>query len=119
MKTNVVGERIKYERQRMGLTQEELGNSVSVSKNCIGSWETGRTMPDIFALNKLAAVFTIEIKDFLVEPDSTSVAESRVSYITEKHDTITFTDKEITIINKIRALSRERRKAVEVLFGIR
>ena len=65
MNTNTVGERIRYERQRLNLTLKELGNLLKVSEQCLSSWEHGRNVPDIIALNTLSNIFGIEIKDFL------------------------------------------------------
>ncbi len=41
MDKNKIGERIKYERQRLDLSQLELGKLIGVSKQCISGWETG------------------------------------------------------------------------------
>lgn len=114
-----VGERLRYERQRMGLTQEELARAMSVTKNCIGSWEHSRTMPDILILDKLAEIFGIEIKDFLLEPDSTAVAEKRSAYGSNTDAPIVLSDKELSVINKLRHMPHDRRKAFEVLLGVR
>lgn len=121
MKNNVIGERIRYERHRLGLTQEELGANVNVSKNCIGSWEKGRTIPDVFALDKLAVLFGIEIKDFLCELDSDSlrVGEFTSAYVYATHQTIDITERELSVLYKLRAQSSEYRKAFELLLGMR
>lgn len=114
-----VGDRLRYERQKMGLTQEELARSMSVTKNCIGSWEHGRTMPDILILDKLAEIFGIEIKDFLLEPDEQTVSEKRAVYKVNDSAPIILSDKELSIINKMRHMPHDRRKAFEVLLGVR
>lgn len=72
-------------------------------------------MPDVVALNTMAEICGIEIRDFLqAEPTENNVKQ----HSTEKAPD-NFTDKEKQIIYKIRALSTERRKAVEVLLGVR
>lgn len=114
-----IGDRLRYERQKMGLTQEELANTMSVTKNCIGSWEHGRTMPDILILNKLAEIFGIEIKDFLLEPDGKMVAEKRTAYGSNDDSPIILSNKELSMINKMRHMPNDRRKAFEVLLGVR
>ncbi len=109
-----IGIRIKYERLRLGLTLEEFGRQVGVSKQCLSGWEHGRNMPDVVALNTMAEICGIEIRDFLqAEPTENDKQHSK-----EKESDL-FTDKEKQIINKIRALSTERRKAVEILLGVR
>lgn len=37
-----IGERIKQERKRMGLTQTQLGEALGVKKNAVSKWECGR-----------------------------------------------------------------------------
>lgn len=109
-----IGARIKYERLRLGLTLEEFGRQVGVSKQCLSGWEHGRNMPDVVALNTMANLCGIEIRDFLyAEPTD---QEHKLPL---KNEGEAFTDKERQIINKIRSLSTERRKAVEVLLGVR
>ena len=39
-----MGEIIKEERKRAGLTQEELGKMLGVQKNAVCKWEKGRTL---------------------------------------------------------------------------
>lgn len=112
----MIGNRIRYERQRLGLTLEELGNKIGVSKQCLSGWEHGRNMPDVFALNTLAEVCRIEIKDFLTGlPDESGVPTQTLA----ETPSLQLTEKETQLIHKLRALSPERRKAVETLFGIR
>lgn len=36
-----LGEKIKYHRERLGMTLEELGNKVGVGKSTVRKWETG------------------------------------------------------------------------------
>ena len=114
MDKGIIGTRIKYERLRLGLTLEEFGRKVGVSKQCLSGWEHGRNMPDVIALNTMAEICGIEIRDFLQAEPTISDKQHSV-----EKDTEPFTDKERQIINKIRALSTERRKAVEVLLGVR
>ncbi|MDO4921702.1 MAG: helix-turn-helix transcriptional regulator [Phascolarctobacterium sp.] len=112
----IIGTRIRYERQRLGLTLEELGNKIGVSKQCLSGWEHGRNMPDVFALNTLAEVCRIEIKDFLTGlPDENGALHKKLI----DSPTLHLTEKETQLIHKLRTLSPERRKAVETLFGIR
>lgn len=111
-----IGKRIRYERQRLGLTLEELGNKIGVSKQCLSGWEHGRNTPDIFALDALASVFRIEIKDFLTDITETKKVNPPILSETQ---IVQLTDKEAQFVHKLRALNAERRKAVEILFGIR
>ena len=48
-----------------GLTQEELGNQIFVSKQAVSKWETGKTLPDIEMMRKLCAVLQIDTDEIL------------------------------------------------------
>ena len=108
-----IGTRIKYERQKLGLTLEELGNQLGVSKHGLSGWEHGRNMPDIIALAEMAKIFNIHIEDFLQPIDFFSL-NNKVD-----NNTLVVTDKELLLINKFRSLNSDKRKAIETLFGIK
>lgn len=116
MNTNIVGKRIKYERQRLNMTLKELGNLLKVSEQCLSSWEHGRNVPDIISLNTLANIFGIEIKDFLTinKLDQENYTDSE-----EIPVSITLNKRDLQIIAKLRAFSPEKRKAIELLLGIK
>lgn len=54
-----ISQRIKLERQTLKWTQEELADKIFVSKRTISNWETGRTVPDIESVLRLAKVFHV------------------------------------------------------------
>lgn len=49
-----IAERIKEERQRLGLSQEKFGGIAGVSKQTVIAWEKGSTSPTIVQLSELA-----------------------------------------------------------------
>lgn len=110
-----IGTRIKYERQKLGLTLEELGNQLGVSKQGLSGWEHGRNMPDIIALDKMAKIFSIDMKDFFLPNDIRPASKHNIA----NSNLLTLTDKELLLINKFRSLTAEKRKAIEILFGIK
>ena len=108
-----IGTRIKYERQKLGLTLEELGNQLGVSKQGLSGWEHGRNMPDIIALAEMSKIFSITMEDFLI-PIDFYTKSNKID-----NNTLVVTDKELLLINKFRSLNSDKRKAVETLFGIK
>ncbi len=54
-----IGTIIRDHRIAQGLTQEELGAKVFVSKQAISKWETGKTLPDIETVRKLCDILEI------------------------------------------------------------
>lgn len=109
-----ISKRIKYERERLALTQRELGNMIGVTKQCISGWETGRNTPDSITLNELARVFKIEITSFFDDNIASDAKENE-----EKLSLVSnLTTKELLVISKLRSMPADRRKAFELLLGV-
>lgn len=66
MKKNVIGKQISFLRSKYGMTQEELGIKLGVSKQTISNWETGLKTPRMGSIQKLAALFNVK-KSFIIE----------------------------------------------------
>ena len=48
-------------RKKEGLSQEQLGNKVNVSRQTVSKWELGETTPELEKLIELSKVFNISI----------------------------------------------------------
>lgn len=51
-----IGERLRSERERLGLSQPSFAATVGTTKQTLFSWETGKTAPDGFQLAALGAI---------------------------------------------------------------
>ena len=60
-----IGKFISAMRKRKGLTQEQLGERLSVTNKTISRWETGKYMPDIDKLQELSAILGISVNELL------------------------------------------------------
>lgn len=58
-----MGEKIKEYRERLGLSQAELAEGVGVDRSSVSLWESGKTMPTIKNLRRLAALFSCKPGD--------------------------------------------------------
>ena len=58
-----IGNKIKLLRQKLGATQEQLGEKLGVSAQSISKWETGVTMPDVALLPLLAGELGVSIDE--------------------------------------------------------
>lgn len=63
-------ERIKECRKAIGLTQQELAESLDLSQQTIAFWETGRRKPDIDTLSRMADFFHVTT-DYLLGRNET------------------------------------------------
>ena len=70
----MLGERIAELRKKKGISQEELGDILSTSRQAISKWERGEADPDISRLKDLAVYFNVSI-DYLLgyDVEATSV----------------------------------------------
>ncbi len=62
--------KVKFERQKKGLSQEELAFKAELSRNAIWKIESGRVSPTIATLEKIAQALDI---DFATLTDVTKV----------------------------------------------
>lgn len=63
-----LNEKIKEERIKLNMTQEQLAAEVYVTRVSVSNWETGKTYPDIDSLLLLSKLFNISI-DTLVKDE--------------------------------------------------
>ncbi len=62
-----VGEKIQFYRKQKGLSQEELGKLLIVSRQTVSQWENGQTYPTVDNLMRLREVFGITMDDLVKE----------------------------------------------------
>lgn len=60
-----VGARIREHREKAGLTQVQLAEVVFATRQTVGNWERGATLPDIQSLQLLAGVFGVTVDELL------------------------------------------------------
>lgn len=54
---------LKAARINKGLTQEEMGNELHVTKKTVGSWENGKTMPSVDKIEPICDLLGIKYDD--------------------------------------------------------
>ncbi len=77
-----VGEKIQFYRKKIGLSQEELGQKMHVSRQTISLWEMDKTLPTIDNLLRLKEIFSVSVDDILseAEPIENKTEEPKESY---------------------------------------
>ena len=68
-------EKLQELRKRKGITQEELAQSLFVSRAAVSKWESGRGYPNIDSLKALACFYSITIDELLSGDELLSLAE--------------------------------------------
>lgn len=60
-----VGESIQKYRKELGLSQEELGQKLLLSRQTISLWEKDQTIPTLDNLMRLKEVFGVSVDEIL------------------------------------------------------
>ena len=68
-------EKLQELRKQKGLTQEELAESLYVSRTAISKWESGRGYPNIDSLKAIAKFFSVTIDELLSGEEVLTIAE--------------------------------------------
>ncbi len=78
-----VGEKIQYYRKKIGLSQEELGQKMLVSRQTVSLWEMDKTLPAVDNLIRLKEIFSVSIDDILseAEPITENKSEPKEAYV--------------------------------------
>ena len=63
-----LGSRIKTEREKLNMSQDELAGKMNISRQSVSKWETGSSYPDIEKILKLSEIFHLSL-DELVKGD--------------------------------------------------
>jgi len=69
--------RIRYFRNKFSLTQDQLAETLHVTRQAVSNWENGKTQPDIETLSALAECFEIPVEE-LIYGKATSQRETKV-----------------------------------------
>lgn len=82
-----LGDKILELRKKQGLSQEELGEKIDVTRQTISNWELGETNPNPDQLKLLSKELNISI-DELLDNDIKSILEEKVSNTEKLSSTI-------------------------------
>ena len=102
---------LKKERNKKGLSQMALSKILGISQQTIGSWETGRTSPDLVSLTKLSTLFDISTDYLLGMTNIPDTAENYKKKISPAQDLLSVEDREL--LNKYHRLPEKVRNKIE------
>lgn len=71
-----LGEKILSYRKKLGLSQEELGAKVGVSRQTVSKWEIGQTIPELEKMILLAKEFATTIDDLVKDETENELEEN-------------------------------------------
>ena len=68
-------EKLQKLRKQKGFTQEELAETLFVSRTAVSKWESGRGYPNIDSLKAIAKLFSVTIDELLSSEEVLTIAE--------------------------------------------
>ena len=71
-----IGNKINQLRKLSGMTQEQLAEKLSVSRQTISKWESGGTSPDLESVVKISRIFHVSLDDLLMEGEASVTAKN-------------------------------------------
>lgn len=81
----ILADKITEERKRLGLSQEELADKLSVSRQAVSKWENAQTIPDLQKLIAMSQLFSVST-DYLLKDDA--VPEGPVAAAADPEETV-------------------------------
>lgn len=61
---------LRYYRRRAGMTQEQLADSIGVTRGAVGMWEIGKCWPSAALLPQIADLLLCSIDELYTRPDN-------------------------------------------------
>ena len=66
MNANNIGDFIKSQRIKNGLSQYQLADKIPISRQAVSKWERGQSIPDSSTLLRLSDIFGVTINELLL-----------------------------------------------------
>lgn len=80
-----IGKRIADRRKELGMTQEKLGEILSLSAQAVSRWENGWNLPDIENIARIAAALKMSPSELIGDNRSSYEGELRDQLFSEEH----------------------------------
>lgn len=98
---NIIGDKIYYLRKQCGLSQEELGFELGVSRQTISKWETGTAIPDSKNLIQLSEYFNLSVESLYVSNEEQTGENASTKSLIDTNEQEGYKKKNKSILLKI------------------
>lgn len=108
---HIVGQRVKYYREKLGMEQMALAEMLGVKSNAISNWEHGRTRPDLNQIPKICKALGIGFYELfgVKDPQRTFTAKERAIIADYRY----LNDQNKSVFNAVLDTLTERQRAEE------
>ncbi|MBQ7046916.1 MAG: helix-turn-helix transcriptional regulator [Oscillospiraceae bacterium] len=100
-------ENLKKLRNKKGVSQQKLANTIEVSQQSINKYENHKIEPDIQTLIKIADFFETSV-DYLI-------GHSDIDHVIEKVSKYDLNEDEVYLINNYRKLSKRQKESIKLI----
>lgn len=107
-----IGERLQQHRKDLGLSQEELGQQLHVSRQTVSQWETDQTLPTVDNLIRLKELFGVSIDSLLSKEGS---FEKEPEETPRESYQFTFSEAELRLFYRDRMFATLKRPLISLL----
>ena len=76
---NNVAEKIRYLRDKHGLTQTDLAKRLGISRSAVNAWEMSLSSPSLANVVELSQIFHVSVDTLLSEDDRVFIDVTRLS----------------------------------------
>jgi len=80
-----LGEKLLYLRKKVGLSQEDVAEKLSVSRQTISKWETDQTVPELIKAKLLSQLYNVSY-DYLISENYISGDVTSIEMIVDEID---------------------------------
>ncbi len=77
-----LGNKICELRKLSGITQEQLAEKLSISRQTLSKWEKGNSLPDIESIVNISKLFQISLQELLLEKEEQQMEQQQNTQIT-------------------------------------
>ena len=108
---HIVGQRVKYYREKLGMEQMALAEMLGVKSNAISNWEHGRTRPDLNQIPKICKALGIGFYELfgVEDPQRTFTSKERAIIADYRY----LNDQNKSVFNAVLDTLTERQRAEE------
>ncbi len=96
------GKRIKKARNKKKISQESLGELLSITRQAISKWENGKSVPDISIWRKISEVLEVDLSDFV------NMVDNSIKNNTNIETEIKNDDKQIKVVTEDKVLEDKK-----------
>lgn len=83
-----IGAKLQKARAKANLTQEQVAESLGVSRQTISNWENEKTYPDIRSVVLLSDLYEVSLDFLLKDKENITMSSNYINYLEESTNTV-------------------------------